>query len=64
MTEVMAARIFLAAINEGRALELLMCLFEGGSATVNPEGRLVLASAAVIAGIADMTADHSRTDDE
>lgn len=44
--EGMAAAILLAAIAEGRAGELLGCLFDGGSATVDRRtGRLVLASA-------------------
>lgn len=45
--EAMATRILEAALRERRAAELLECLFEGGSATVNAvTGKLVLASAA------------------
>lgn len=40
----MARRMFQAALNEHRAGELLQCLFEGGSATVDASERLVLAS--------------------
>lgn len=38
-------RIFTAAIASDRCGELLECLFGGGSATVDPSGALVLASA-------------------
>lgn len=37
--------IFTQALNSGRAGELLECLFDGGSATVDTSGHLVLASA-------------------
>lgn len=36
--------VFLVAIKEGRAAELLDCLFNGGSATVDPNHKLVLIS--------------------
>lgn len=44
MTEHLAAAILLAAVEEGRSAELLDCLFNNGSATVDPEGKLVLAT--------------------
>jgi hypothetical protein len=40
--EAFARRLFMAAISENRAGELLHCLFEGGAGTVDPEGKLVL----------------------
>lgn len=40
-----AGALFSIAIDTGRAGELLQCLFDGGSATIDPDGRLVLASA-------------------
>jgi len=44
--ESLAVAIFTAAINEGRAAELLLALFEGGSATVDMYTRkLVIAPA-------------------
>jgi hypothetical protein len=43
ISENVARAIFQAAINEGRSSELLHCLFDGGSATVDVEtGKLVL----------------------
>jgi len=53
MDEVQAARIFQVAINQGRAAELLTCLFEGGSATVDPKGDLVLASSDILQQLMD-----------
>lgn len=42
----LARQLFATAINEDRCGELLMCLFEGGSATVDHKtGQLVLATA-------------------
>lgn len=52
MDENFAAFILLAAIREGRAAELLTCLFEGGSATVDPDGKLVLASSDILKQLA------------
>lgn len=49
MSEEMAKAILEAAIREHRCAEFMDCLFEGGSATVDPQGRLVLASGDVIA---------------
>lgn len=44
--ESLARAILTAAINEERCSEMLMCLFNGGSATVDPvTGKLLLASA-------------------
>jgi hypothetical protein len=40
--EEYAAAILLAAIKKGRASELLMCLFGGGSCTLSPSGALVM----------------------
>lgn len=48
LPESFAARIMVTAVKEGRAAELLACLFDGGSATVDPDGRLCLASAAML----------------
>jgi hypothetical protein len=49
-----ARRIFEAAISEDRCGELLECLFDGGAPTVDGvTGRLVLASAAMLAGLSD-----------
>lgn len=46
VSENVATAIFQAAINEGRASDLLHCLFDGGSATVDVQsGKLVLMSA-------------------
>ena len=47
--EIFASRILIAAMRENRAAELLDCLFNGGSATVDRQGKLTLASADVIA---------------
>lgn len=45
ISEAFARRIFRQAIIEGRAAELLDCLFDGGSVTVDPvTGKLVLAT--------------------
>jgi hypothetical protein len=47
-----AAGILTTAIAEGRAGELLDCLFEGGSCTVDPlTGRLILATAEQVRGL-------------
>ncbi len=43
-----ASRIFVTALREGRQGELLEALFAGGSATVDPEGLLVIFPAALI----------------
>lgn len=48
----LARAIFTTALSTDRAGELLECLFEGGSATINRSGQLILASAAVIAQFA------------
>jgi hypothetical protein len=40
-----ATAIFEQAIRAGRCGELLECLFDGGSATIDTSGELVLASA-------------------
>jgi hypothetical protein len=40
--DVVAEAIFRAAMNENRAGELLAALFDGGSATVDQDGRLVI----------------------
>lgn len=47
--EAMARLIFEQAIKEARCGELLTCLFEGGSATVQPGVGLVLIGADAIA---------------
>jgi hypothetical protein len=50
--EDFAAGIFRTAIAEGRAGELLDCLLEGGSCTVDPlTGKLMLATAEQIRGL-------------
>lgn len=38
----MAIQLFQTAINKGQAGELLECLFDGGSATVDPQGNIVM----------------------
>lgn len=48
LNEGMAWRILVAAIGECRCAELLECLFEGGSCTVDPAGHLVLIDAAAV----------------
>lgn len=51
-SEALAKRILLTAIAEGRAAELLECLFEGGSATVDATtGKLMLATADQLAAL-------------
>jgi hypothetical protein len=40
--DAMAQAIFRTALNTGKAGELLHCLFEGGSATVDPNGKLIM----------------------
>lgn len=45
MLEEAAKLIFQAAIDESRCEELLLALFDGGSATVDDDGKLVIASA-------------------
>lgn len=45
MLEEAGKLIFQAAINESRCEELLLALFDGGSATVGDDGKLVIASA-------------------
>ncbi len=53
MPEPLARAILRAAINEGRAAELLDCLFDGGSATVDAvTGQLVLASSDILKKLA------------
>lgn len=47
--DLVARAILLAALNEDRAGELLEFLFDGGSCTIDPAGRLVLVDASVIA---------------
>jgi hypothetical protein len=49
--EQLARAILAAAIVEGRSGELLDCLFEGGSATIDRDGKLCLASAANLRGM-------------
>lgn len=51
MTEVAARRILIAALDETKAADLLACLFEGGAATVNPDGTLVLIDGAQLGGL-------------
>jgi hypothetical protein len=46
-----AKRLFLTAITEDRCGELLDALFHGASATVDPEGRLVIISAEQMASL-------------
>lgn len=41
----LAKRMFLVAIETDRCGELLECLFDGGSATVDPAGQLILVDA-------------------
>jgi hypothetical protein len=51
MTEGLALAIVRAAIDEGRAAELIDCLFDGGSATVDADDHLVLAPAEALAAM-------------
>jgi hypothetical protein len=44
LSEAYAARILTKAVVDGRSAELLDCLFDGGSVTIDPEGRLCLAT--------------------
>ena len=53
LPESLARAILQAALNEDRAAELLECLFEGGSATVDRSGKLILASGSQLAGLMD-----------
>lgn len=46
MSEEFARAILLAAVRENRCAELLTTLFDGGSVTIDRDGRLVFASAA------------------
>lgn len=46
--DAVATRLFTLAILDGRAGEVLECLFEGGSVTVDRDGQLVLASSDLI----------------
>lgn len=63
-----ARRIFQAALDQGTAGELLSCLYDGGSATVDHAGRLVLVSASLLAQMggtrpdryAEITAERER----
>ncbi len=49
ISEMLAKAILRAALNEGRSVELLECLFNGGSATIDAtSGDLVLADADII----------------
>lgn len=61
ITEPTAARIMQTAINEERAAELLDALLDGGSATVDPTGHLVIISANMLA---DLAAQLPDLDDE
>ena len=40
--DLMAQGVFLVALRDHRAGELLQALFDGGSATLDPEGHLVI----------------------
>jgi hypothetical protein len=51
--DAMAERMFRAALAEHRCGALLECLFAGGSATVDPNGRLVLLPSSTIEGIGE-----------
>lgn len=51
VNEQMAQRILHAALLEDRAQELLSCLFDGGSATVDPSGTLALATGEMLAAM-------------
>lgn len=52
LDEPLAAEILDAAIIERRAAELIDCLFEGGTATVDDlTGRLVLVDGAMVKGL-------------
>ena len=49
--ETIAKMILVTAIQEERCGELLDCLFEGGSATVDSKGKLVLVDGSALAGL-------------
>lgn len=46
--ERMAVNLFQTAINKGQAGELLECLFDGGSATVDPDGKIVMVTESML----------------
>lgn len=48
-----ARRVFYQALIENRAGEVLDCLINGGSATVDPEGKLILFPAEFMAQLWD-----------
>lgn len=50
--EAWARTVFQRAIDEGRCAEVLECLFDGGSVTIDAEtGRIALASLAALAAL-------------
>lgn len=54
LPESLSAVILMRAIRDGRASELLHCLFEGGTCTLDPtSGGLVLISGDMLAQVAD-----------
>lgn len=59
MPEGFARAILMAAIKENRSAELLECLFDGGSATVD-NGTLVLATADMLDQFRGALPDHLR----
>ena len=61
ITEAFAVRLFNQAIAERRAAELLECLFDGGSATIQPDGKIALASADQLASLVPVSDDQSDT---
>lgn len=48
-----ARKIFMIALRDGRCGEVLACLFEGGGATVDPDGALILIAGDLIAQLAE-----------
>lgn len=57
MTEQVAVNLFMTAITKRRAAELLTCLFEGGTGTVNPEGELILIPGDALSAWAEQQGD-------
>jgi len=64
ISEAFARAIFLTAIREQRCSEMLECLFDGGSATVDARtGKLCLATAEQLAQMIQHEADQSAGSD-
>lgn len=53
MNETIAKMILVTAIREERCGDLLDCLFDGGSATLDHKGHLILIDGKTLAGVID-----------